>query len=341
MNLRVIFRLFRANEWWAFKIPGVLAVGYATSIKVGASLTQVMPSILFVLFSIIIGAIYVSTINDITDIEEDLKSGKENRMFRIPQQYRWLIPFFFALLGVGIAFAYLPDILSVVLYLLPWIAFSLYSFRPIRLKQRGVWGIVADAAGAHVFINMLMVSHVSHVAGQPVDALWLTAIGVWSFLVGLRGILWHQFSDRDNDLKVQSTTFATGTTPAEFNGRERLLFAIEICILTVILLILSINVLFAALIFYSVLTLFRYKVLGYRMVIVLNPAEKPFQILLLDFYQVFFPIALLGYICWSNPSAYLLLFFHVSLFPSRLYKIVIDGLIISKTLFRRQKISTS
>lgn len=341
MILKAIFKLFRASEWWAYKLPGVLAVGYATSINVGASLTQVMPSILFVLVSIVIGAIYVSTINDLTDIDEDLRSGKKNRMARIPKRNRWMLPFFCAVIGLGFTYGYSPNTISAVLYVLPWIAFSLYSFEPIRLKQRGLWGLVADSAGAHVFINMLMVSHVSYVSGQSVDLYWITAVGVWSFVVGLRGILWHQFTDRDNDLKTQSTTFATATSPDEFKEAERFLFAIELIMFSIILFILSINILFIVIIFYSILTILRYKRLGYKMVVVLNPEQKPSQVLLLDFYQVFFPIALLGYICWTEPYALLFLSLHIILFPSRIWNILVDGKIILRSIFMKTRKSSN
>jgi len=334
MKLRTLYKTFRTQEWWAYKIPGVLAVGYATTIKVGASLEQVMPSILFALLSIVVGAIYVSTINDITDIEEDLNSGKDNRMAKLSARYRWMIPCFFAALGSYFTYLYLPDTLSATLYVLPWISFTLYSFKPVRLKQRGVWGVVADATGAHLFINMLMVSHVTYVSGQTVDVHWLTAVGVWSFLVGLRGILEHQFSDRKHDLIVRSTTFATSTTPQKFRRHERFIFIVELAALSAILSILSIKVLLIALLFYSLLSYLRHKILGYKAVIILNN-KRPSQILLLDFYQVVLPVTLLAYICWTESSAYLILALHVLLFPDRLKNIVMDWKIISQTAFKK------
>src|SRR5690606_28795408 len=200
MKIKAIFKVFRTNEWWGNKVPAVLAIGYATSLKNDVRLIESLPSILLVFISIIVGAIYVSAINDLTDIDEDLKSGKSNRMAKIPSRYRWLIPIISAVIGVLFFYLYLPDKLSACLYILPWISFSLYSFRPFRLKQRGIWGLIADASGAHLFISLLMVSHITYISKEPFDGLWFSLIGLWSLFFGLRGILWHQFYDREDEI---------------------------------------------------------------------------------------------------------------------------------------------
>src|SRR5690606_33267869 len=180
MRAKAIVKVFRTNEWWSNKIPAILAIGYATSLKNETPLLDAVPSILIVFISIVVGAIYVSTINDLTDIEDDFKSGKSNRMAKLPRRYRWLIPILCIGIGTGFVYFYSSDTLSTILYLLPWITFSLYSFKPVRLKQRGFWGVIADACGAHVFIGLLMVSYITYVSNDSLDILWFSGIGLWS-----------------------------------------------------------------------------------------------------------------------------------------------------------------
>jgi 4-hydroxybenzoate polyprenyltransferase len=331
MTVKTILNSFRTNEWWGNKIPGVLGIGYATSIKNDGLLMQLSPSILFVFVSIVVGAIYVSTINDLTDIDEDQRSGKLNRMSKIPSPFRWYIPIISALIGIFFIFCFLPDTLSAILYLLPWLSFSLYSVRPVRLKQRGFWGVIADASGAHVFVSLLMVSYVTYVSGELLDVLWFCSIGLWSLFFGMRGILWHQFADRENDIKVKSTTFATGTTPEDFRISEKILFIIELAAFTLILINLSILTLYIFVLCYCVLAFTRYRILGHRPVVILTTERSTSQILMLDLYQVFFPIGLLIHICIQQPEAWIILFVHLLFFPGRPISILKDVLALLKS----------
>ncbi|HWW42405.1 hypothetical protein, partial [Pedobacter sp.] len=79
-----IKKIIRSADWWEYKLPPLLAIGYATALKTPEPFLSLMPHLLFILFSIIIGAIYVSIINDITDIEIDQASGKKNKMANMP-----------------------------------------------------------------------------------------------------------------------------------------------------------------------------------------------------------------------------------------------------------------
>lgn len=339
MALKGFSKLARIQEWWEHKLPAVLSIAYATSIFGSVPLIDLGPWLIFLLISITVGGTYVSTINDLTDIEEDLASGKSNRMAKISKKYRWIIPG--TCLGFGLLFLYLflPDKLSAFIYVLPWISFSLYSFKPFRLKQRGIWGLFADASGAHLFIGLLMVSSISYMSHQPVDFLWFFLIGLWSLSFGLRGILWHQYYDRKNDLKIHSTTFATKVPPAQFKKYEKWLFSVEILAFGGILLKISLSLLFVFLGIYILLVFFRYKIMGHKPVIVLNPKNMILQILMLDFYQVFFPLGILIYITYTQKFGWVLLLIHLILFPRKLINILKDSVIILKSIKKRLQAS--
>src|SRR5690606_5871512 len=101
MVLRVkVVKAIRAAEWWEYKLPPILAIAYATSLFSDVPLYELTPFYLFYLASLVVGAIYVSFINDITDIDADLAAGKWNRMVGIPAKWRWLFPIGCVIIGV-------------------------------------------------------------------------------------------------------------------------------------------------------------------------------------------------------------------------------------------------
>ncbi len=322
--MRKILEAIRSHEWWEYKLPPLLAVGYATALFSPMPLYKAAIWLLFLLAAIMVGAIYVSIINDITDIKEDEVSGKANRMALVPAHLRWVFPALCILMGLVCLYFLSNDKLSAVLYALPWISFSLYSFPPARLKKRGVLGVIADASGSHIFISMLMVSSVCFFTSVPIDPLWFAAVGIWSAAYGLRGILTHQFGDRENDLIVNLMTYATKVDPRAFKKQTIVLLAVELIAFAVMIwrMHLLIPIIFLGL--YFALLIARYKIFDYKIVAIIVPKNHPFQILMADYYQLFFPLALLLTATLEQPKAWLVLLVHVLLFPQKMLLILKD-----------------
>ncbi|QNK63158.1 hypothetical protein H7F33_01125 [Pedobacter sp. PAMC26386] len=109
-----------------------------------------------------------------------------------------------------------------------WIVFSLYSLPPVRLKKRGIWGVLCDAMGAHLFPALFITSSLLEFIHADKNVLWFVLIGFWAFFYGLRGILWHQFYDRENDRRSSTTTFASHIKPELFRTQEVCIFSVEI-----------------------------------------------------------------------------------------------------------------
>lgn len=322
--IRKIYRVFRLSEWWEYKIVPVLAIAYATCIQLQTSISSNISWILFLLVSIIVGAIYVSTINDITDIEDDLRCGKKNRMVKIKAKYRFIIPLLCLLVGCLFAYKMSVDLISLILYILPWVVYSLYSFKPFRLKERGFWGVLADSLGAHVFISLLIVSSLSFKNNEPIDWIWFTLVGGWSLTFGIRGILWHQFHDRENDLKSGTSTFATKRKPDKIKRIEFILLFLELSLFIGMSFKIQPMLILPILLFYFLFLLLRYKSLGYKPVIIINPRNSPLQILMIDFYLVFFPLGLLVFSGFNHGNFWILLG-HLFLFNSKLRKVILDS----------------
>lgn len=328
-----VFNVIRSQEWWAHKLPPLLAIGYATALMSPVPLYKVAHWLIFLLSSLVVGAIYVSVINDITDLEEDLASGKSNRIQQVPVQYRWVIPVSCVLISFCFGYFLYPDLLSCLLYLLSWIVFSLYSIKPVRLKNRGILGVLADGCGSHVFTSLLMVSSVSYITQQPINWVWFSAAGIWALCYGLRGILWHQFADRDNDIKVGLNTFASKIEPDDFKNKSRLIIAIEIAALSVLLYELQLIAPVIALLFYLILVFIRFDRYKNQLVIVIKTNDKPFQIIMADYYQMLFPLSLLLFAATISTWNLIVLAIHIILFPYVLWLALYDYVIYTAAIF--------
>jgi hypothetical protein len=330
-----IFKITRSSEWWEYKLVPLLAIGYATLLKNDTPLYKGASQLLFLLLSVTIGAIYVSIINDITDITEDKAVGKSNRMAEVAPVWRIVISL--ACLLTGALFGYLmyPDILSMFLYAMAWVVFSLYSLPPIRLKKRGIWGPLCDALGAHFFPSLLMVSSVTYFTGLAIDNAWFFAVAIWSFCYGLRGILWHQFHDRDNDIKTGLKTYASTVDPAAFRPAEIIIILLELAAFGWMLSRIAYTLVFVSLVVYLFLIIIRAVSFNYKIVLIITPDHKPHQVLMADFYQVFLPLSLLCTAAFTQRNAWIILCVHIILFPQKTLLVIKDFLIFFRKIAAR------
>lgn len=308
-------RFTRYIEWWEYKLPPLLSVAYATIIYLDLPIDRAIWRILLLLLAIIAGAVYVSVINDLTDIREDLLAGKPNSMSGMHPYTRIII--LAGAIASGLCFSYLlfPDWRTIFFYGMAFLAFSLYSIRPFRFKERGILGVACDAMGAHLFPSLVVTSNLIFLADSSVNVVWLLSISCWSFLYGLRGILWHQFHDRENDLKSGTKTYATGKDPKNFRNAEIVIFGLELVSFATFLSY-FINVwVFVALLLYLILVLVRVSAFNREVRIIVSSGSQRYQLLMNDFYIVFFPPALLITISTDQAYGWIILCFHLLIFP--------------------------
>src|SRR5690349_9955647 len=154
---------------------------------------------LSLLLAIIPAAIYASLINDVTDLAGDLRAGKRNSLAGRSRSF--VATLVAIVIAVGFFFAWLwrDDAALLWCYLATWLAFSLYSLPPLRLKERGAAGVLCDAAGEHLFPALVAVLLACRGAQRAVNGSWIAAVAVWALAFGLRGIVWHQLTDIAND----------------------------------------------------------------------------------------------------------------------------------------------
>lgn len=271
---------------------------------------------LTILLALVPGAAYVSVINDLTDRADDLAAGKPNRLAGRSRGLAALLVCVPVAAGLVFAVLWRHDVLLLPLYLAAWLAFSLYSLPPFRWKTRGILGVIADASGAHLFPTLVAVVLTYREAARPVDAAWLSAVAVWSFAYGLRGILWHQLSDRENDRAAAVRTFAQ-RHPPQVVARigTFVVFPVELIALAVLFLRMRSLVPPAFLAAYAILVAGRMRLWGMNVVVV-EPRPR-FLIALHEYYDVHFPIAILIASSLRDPRDLLALAAHGLLFPRR------------------------
>lgn len=313
-----LIKITRYQEWWSCKLSPLLALGYGTVILYKSDIFQAIPSFLFLIGALIIGALYASAINDISDIKEDLASGKPNRMARIPAKVRWTLPVLFFYAGVFFFFKLLfnSSFLSAFIYAFACISYTFYSLEPFRLKRRGTWGVIADTCGAHVFPGLLMIAGMTAYCGESVNWHWFATAGIWSACFGLRGILWHQFQDRNNDLKVNLKTFATQREARQISYLSRIIIILETASFSGMMLLLKNYWSIPFIIVYLGMIGYRQYSKGERTSLIITRDHNAMHLFMLEYYILFFPASLLLSVI-SQQNVIIILIAHLLFFQLR------------------------
>jgi len=281
------YSIIRARDWWPSKVTLALAIGFATLLQIEAPVTSSLIELFALSFGVATCAVYVSFINDFSDADQDAAVGKRNIFHGKSLLLAPALISLSLLSGIMIAFMWRDDFISVLIYAASWVSFSLYSLRPLRLKERAHLGVVADACGAHLFPALLATTLVFHSHGLKADLSWLACIGVWSFCLGLRSVIAHQVDDERNDdgADIKSYVRRVGNTRALFIS-EYLLLPLEIMAFAIMLVHVGSTV---------VVVIF----VGYGLVILANRASHRNQMnwnslaILSPYYAFLFPLSVL------------------------------------------------
>ena len=285
---------------------------YASAALSRIPFQSLWPVVALALPALIVCASYVSILNDLTDAKDDQASGKPGRWSGGARTYPALLLVGCMAAGVAFLIGWRKDALLFCLYLLPWLAFALYSTPPFRLKVRGIWGVLADASGAHLFPTLFAVVLVYHWNRIEAIAQWTIVIAVWSFAAGVRGILWHQLEDAVNDRKIGLRTFAClhGAKAAERLGL--LTFLLEFAAFSFMLWLTRNSLALLFLVLYGLFALVRWRLLGIGLTVI-KPGQAS-RMAMAEYYIALYPLAYLLTASWQQPSVLLLLLFHGLLF---------------------------
>lgn len=310
--LAKIGRTIRAEQWWNHKLVPMYAVFYATAYLHHAAVASIWPAAVALLLAIAPCAAYVSLINDLTDRADDHRAGKSNRMAGRPT---WQMALLLAApLCAALAFCifWRDDLPLVAAYLGSWVAFSLYSIPPFRLKTRGVFGVFADACGSHVFPTLTAALLALRAVESPIDPIWIGTLGVWALGCGLRGILWHQLYDFEADRAAAVQTFVVRRSRVAAVRLARFALLLESVGLAALLWQIGSVWPVAGLLIYAVFALLKSRIWNVAIVIA-EPRER-YAILGQEYYTALFPFgvllasALRNPIDWAVVAAHFLVF---------------------------------
>jgi hypothetical protein len=306
----------RSSEWWGFKLPLFFSIGYFVILQNPTlPIFSVLLHLFILVLGLIIGALYVSVINDLTDLKDDFASNKTNRLQQISPLGRGIILSVCILLGILFVYFFLSSSISKFFYIAAWVAFSLYSIPPFRLKNKDVWGVFADACGSNVFPNLCIVAGMGEFCGIELSVFQYVFIAIWSLCYGLRGILWHQYVDVQNDLLVKINTLASKVDRSIIKKFEIPILCIEVlafCLFNVTVGFWS--VILTLLVYF----IFVFLVATYQNMsnaIILVGDDKPWIFLMGSFYQSLWPILLIVLLGLKIPSFFILIPIHFLLFP--------------------------
>jgi len=307
----------RTTDWWEPKITLVISIGLLAIYLYGNEVSYSVIGFLFLLLlSISVGAVYVSLINDFTDLEDDFKAGKKNKLQSFSRLKQLLLIFTSAAIILSFAYLFWSYGIGSRFLVGAMVVYTLYSFPPIRLKKRGLWGVLADAFGAHVFPAMGIFALLSEFLIQSVDWTALISIGFWSLIYGVRGILSHQYLDLEYDKSVGVKTFATRFSIDKIKRVEWPLLLLEVIALVGFLIYLELYFLIFLLCIYYLYILLLDLRFGIRHVALLHPIHPNWNVLMATYYQLLLPVGLLGMLGVLHPWVYLLIPAFVLVFPN-------------------------
>jgi len=199
----------KLGQWWKPKAANLLGVLYAvvviTELPVSRAFFLLIPAVITILG---IGS-FGHAINDWYDTEADALAGKTNRLANISGWKRYAL-----MVGI-LAIALLPwlvlpfDTASVALLVLEFALLLAYAMPPVRLKERRIWPVFADAAYAYA-IPAVLAAHTFFLARpRPSDFAFLGLLFLWQLALGVRHFLNHIALDRTNDIATSTPTLAT------------------------------------------------------------------------------------------------------------------------------------
>ncbi len=274
--------------------------------------------ILFYLFIAVITSIGIAglgyILNDYKDLEDDIKNNKRNIFIQLNEKEKIIVIVLFLCLA-GIPWLYFPfDIISALLILLELILFYIYAFPPLRLKEKGFWGILCDSLYAQV-IPCSLAAYTFYKIQTPkqnFSIYFILIVLLWLFIIGIRNILIHQIDDFENDQNTKTKTFATNigkkqTMKIVYNS----ILPLEIILFTILFYQLPQNGLFIiALYIIYCIAIFLINKEHFRK----HFAHYVNQRLLNEFYEIYLPVLLLIIYYISGIHSLYIPIFHFVLF---------------------------
>jgi len=207
--------LARAADWWHYKLPPLLAVAYLALGRGEVPGVEAAAPLAAIVASAIGTAAFAHLLNDWTDLEDDRRAGRPSPLAALAPAARS------AWLAAALALALLPwlalprSVTNLSLFAGELVLFAAYSLPPLRLKERGAAGALADALYGHALPVALVAVTFQLAAGTSgaADRRWLGALVAWKLTQGVASALASQARDRRADRRAGVRSFALALGP--------------------------------------------------------------------------------------------------------------------------------
>jgi len=199
--------ILRYNAIWQ-NLAALFYIGFTEDLFSGKFLLRVLA---FGIFSTFMTG-YGYLINDFADRELDRQHGKPNAFQDATQIQAVLIILAVLLVGGLFSYPFWNRTQFWVIWLLWTLVATFYSLPPLRLKERGGWGLATTIMGQQSFPTALLFAAFGN--------LWsLGALGFIFFATsrGTSSDVSHQMRDFENDSQTNTRTFAVrqGISPTQ------------------------------------------------------------------------------------------------------------------------------
>ena len=199
----------KLQGWWKPKAANLLTIVYSVML---ITRPPFLPTLRLIIASVVailgIGA-FGHVINDWCDIHGDVVAGKPNPLAGLRPWQRSTLGFGLLVIGLLPWLVLAFDAVSLALLFLEFVLLLAYAVPPLRLKQRGVWAVLADSAYAYV-VPAVLAAHTFFLAGRRTDnRVLILSLLIWQAAVGIRHFLNHLALDRMNDISSGISTLAT------------------------------------------------------------------------------------------------------------------------------------
>ena len=174
-------------------------------------------------------------------------------------------------------------------------------------------GITADALGSQVFPTLFLAISFYQWTNQEMQLLPSVFLTIWLFCFGLRGILWHQLADKENDKVSGLFTFVQKISDVQLSRLSVVIIILEMLAFGVFIWLHALLIIISGLILYLIYNWFLLKYFSVKQILI-NPKPAQYRIFLFEYYQVFLPLSLLILFALKNPVNIIGLLIHFFLF---------------------------
>src|SRR5690606_40713283 len=116
-----------------------------------------------------------------------------------------------------------------------------------------------------------------------------------------------------NDCDTGVKTFASLVANQSAKHLEWPLLGVELLAFGSMLMYINLPIVYIFLLGYGLIAYFRARFFALRPVVFLAPANRPYQLIMLDGYQIFLPLALLVHMALTQPWGWIILIIHIAM----------------------------